>query len=171
MRFSCPLTRESVLRRPESSLHRIMLPYSNVTPSPPALPAASDIRRRKRKPAAEKPSEPTPPTAPSAPSSSSSSPMSPILHLTFRWRSGIDPPSHGDIILDAPAAARATFQLAIHRLEYEAREAGVLNEEGRGDGKLEQWVEDEEGEPRLKGVRHVKGKMKRFKQHGGTMKW
>lgn len=47
----------------------------------------------------------------------------------------------------------------------------MLDEAGRSDGKLEQWVEDEAGEPRLKSVQHVKGKVKQFKQHGGTMKW
>ncbi|ORY73645.1 hypothetical protein BCR35DRAFT_307105 [Leucosporidium creatinivorum] len=144
---------------------------SDHTPSAPALPTAADIRSKKRKPPAEKADQPSRPSSPRAPSSSSSSSTLPTLHLTLRWHAGIVPAAHGDIILDAPAAARATFQLAIHRLEHEAREAGVLDEEVRGDGKLEQWVEDEAGEPRLKSIQHVKGKVKRFKQHGGTMKW
>ncbi|GAA5991972.1 hypothetical protein JCM11641_005332, partial [Rhodosporidiobolus odoratus] len=175
-------------------------------PNPHELPTL-DTRQPSSNPspssAADKPtvprlSVPTPPhrrtkdtSAPSAPSSSSSSSSFPpkgsmTLTLKLRWHPGISP-HHSDLVLSASSAARASYQLYLHKADHEAavrrekREARKFEAAGAGEGGAEDKVlekepwESSEDEDEGKGgigkpeIVPVGGGKRRRK--GGTLRW
>ncbi|GAA6039548.1 hypothetical protein JCM8097_008383 [Rhodosporidiobolus ruineniae] len=142
----------------------------------------------------DKPSHSGSPPPATDPSLSSSSPSadSPsrtrTLHLTLRWRPGISS-HHSDLVLSSSSAARASYQLYLHREDHAAQQrrerredrryeqgraggmgVGVKEEEGR-----ESWESDSEDEKEAKGMQGkteivAKGDGRR-KRKGGTLRW
>ncbi|GAA5891821.1 hypothetical protein JCM6882_007373 [Rhodosporidiobolus microsporus] len=186
----------SLVTEPPSSDPPAPSPPSSRPPSPTNLHAASSHTAATSSdplplPQEDSPSgsSPSPSTSsPLAPTTSSSTPPTLTLHL--RWRPGLSS-HHASLVLSASSAARASYQLYLHRVDHEAalrreqREEREREWDGEGGGagaraekEEEEWEEEEEERrEELHGPRkelevkpRTDGGGKR-RRKGGTLRW
>ncbi|GAA5859255.1 hypothetical protein JCM8547_008941 [Rhodosporidiobolus lusitaniae] len=128
-------------------------------------------------------------TSPSLPTSSDPRPPSPMtLTLTVRWRPGMST-SHSSLVLSASSAARASYQLFLHRSNHNAElrrekvQARKMGDGGLGGlqcgggegemGKMDadDWESEEDEEEDLGGKDEINGKGELKQRKGGTLRW